>query len=80
MPAKAKEIERVARKLDFEKTRQKGNHARWKHSNGRATPILMHGNAETGTREFELKLKRPPSLHLLTRSHPEQWDFGAATN
>jgi predicted RNA binding protein YcfA (HicA-like mRNA interferase family) len=39
MPAKAKEIERVARKLGFEKVRQKGAHARWKHKDGRATPF-----------------------------------------
>ncbi|MBD2019495.1 type II toxin-antitoxin system HicA family toxin [Leptolyngbya sp. FACHB-36] len=48
MPAKAKELERVARKLGFEKARQKGSHARWKHSDGRATTIPIHGNAEIG--------------------------------
>ena len=46
MPAKAKEIERVARKLGFEKARQKGSHARWKHPDGRATTIPIHGTAE----------------------------------
>ena len=46
MPAKSKELERVAKKLGFKKTRQKGSHARWKHSNGRATTIPIHGNAE----------------------------------
>jgi predicted RNA binding protein YcfA (HicA-like mRNA interferase family) len=49
MPAKAKEIEQVARKLGFEKARQKGSHARWKHPDGRATTIPMHGNAEIGS-------------------------------
>lgn len=48
MPAKAKELEKVARKLGFEKARQKGSHARWKHSDGRATTIPIHGNAEIG--------------------------------
>jgi predicted RNA binding protein YcfA (HicA-like mRNA interferase family) len=49
MPAKAKELERVARKLGFEKVRQKGSHARWKHPDGRATTIPIHGNAEIGS-------------------------------
>jgi len=48
MPAKAKELERVARKLGFEKVRQKGSHARWRHADGRATTIPIHGNAEIG--------------------------------
>jgi predicted RNA binding protein YcfA (HicA-like mRNA interferase family) len=48
MPAKAKELEKAARKLGFEKARQKGSHARWKHPDGRATTIPIHGNAEIG--------------------------------
>ena len=48
MPAKAKELERAAKKLGFEKARQKGSHARWKHSDGRATTIPIHGKAEIG--------------------------------
>ena len=48
MPAKAKELERVARKLGFEKARQKGSHARWKHSDGRATTIPIRGKAKIG--------------------------------
>lgn len=48
MPAKAQEIERVARKIGFVKVRQKGSHARWKHPDGRATTIPTHGNAEIG--------------------------------
>ena len=36
MPAKASELEKVARKLGFEKVRQKGSHARWKHADGRS--------------------------------------------
>ena len=48
MPAKAKTLEKVAKKLGFEKIRQKGSHARWKHSDGRATTIPIHGNDEIG--------------------------------
>jgi predicted RNA binding protein YcfA (HicA-like mRNA interferase family) len=58
MPAKAKEIERVARKLGFEKARQKGSHARWKHPDGRATTIPIHGNAEIGSWLFQEILKQ----------------------
>lgn len=48
MPAKAKTLEKVAKKLGFQKTRQKGSHARWQHSDGRSTTIPIHGNAEIG--------------------------------
>lgn len=48
MPAKAKTLEKVAKKLGFQKTRQKGSHARWLHSDGRSTTIPIHGNAEIG--------------------------------
>ena len=30
------------------KARQKGSHARWKHSDGRATTIPIHGKTEIG--------------------------------
>jgi len=42
MRAKASDLERVAMKLGFQKTRQKGSHARWKHPDGRATTIPTH--------------------------------------
>ena len=73
MPAKAKEIERVAKKLGFEKVRQKGSHARWKHPDGRATTIRttrvseatsdtasfpIHGKAEIGSWLFQEILKQ----------------------
>jgi predicted RNA binding protein YcfA (HicA-like mRNA interferase family) len=58
MPAKAKEIERVAQKLGFEKARQKGSHARWKHPDGRATTIPIHGNTEIGSWLFQEILKQ----------------------
>jgi predicted RNA binding protein YcfA (HicA-like mRNA interferase family) len=48
MPAKARDLERVARQLGFRKVRQKGSHARWKHGDGRATTIPAHGDAEIG--------------------------------
>jgi predicted RNA binding protein YcfA (HicA-like mRNA interferase family) len=48
MPAKASELPKVAKKLGFVKTRQKGSHARWKHQDGRATTIPIHGNTEIG--------------------------------
>ena len=48
MPAKVKDLERAAKKLGFQKTRQKGSHARWKHPDGRATTIPVHSNSEIG--------------------------------
>jgi len=48
MPAKAKDLEKAAAKLGFQKIRQKGSHARWKHPDGRATTIPIHGNSEIG--------------------------------
>lgn len=49
MAAKARDLEKVARKLGFRKVRQKGSHARWKHEDGRSTTIPIHGNAEIGS-------------------------------
>ncbi|MEM8780890.1 MAG: type II toxin-antitoxin system HicA family toxin [Cyanobacteria bacterium P01_G01_bin.49] len=49
MPAKAKELEKVAKKLGFKKARQKESHACWKHPDGRATTIPIHGQAEIGS-------------------------------
>jgi predicted RNA binding protein YcfA (HicA-like mRNA interferase family) len=48
MPAKASELAKAAKRLGFEKARQKGSHARWKHPDGRATTIPVHGNADIG--------------------------------
>jgi predicted RNA binding protein YcfA (HicA-like mRNA interferase family) len=58
MPAKAKELEQVAQALGFVKVRQKGSHARWKHPDGRATTIPIHGNAEIGGWLFNEILKQ----------------------
>lgn len=58
MPAKVKELEKVARKLGFKKVRQKGSHARWQHPDGRATTIPIHGNTEIGSWLFSEILKQ----------------------
>ena len=48
MSVRARDLEKVARKLGFRKVRQKGSHARWKHEDGRATTIPIHSDAEIG--------------------------------
>lgn len=48
MPAKAGDLQRVARTLGFAKSRQKGSHARWKHPDGRSTTIPVHPSSEIG--------------------------------
>jgi predicted RNA binding protein YcfA (HicA-like mRNA interferase family) len=58
MPAKASGLAKVARRLGFEKVRQKGSHARWKHSDGRATTIPVHGNADIGGWLFQAILNQ----------------------
>ena len=58
MPAKARELEGVAGKLGFRKVRQKGGHARWRHEDGRATTIPIHGDAEIGGWLFHEILKQ----------------------
>jgi len=58
MAVKARELERVAQKLGFRKVRQKGSHARWKHADGRATTIPIHGDAEIGDWLFHEILKQ----------------------
>lgn len=58
MPARARDLERVAQKLGFKKARQKGSHARWKHTDGRATTIPIHGKSEIGNWLFYEILKQ----------------------
>jgi len=58
MPTNAKTLEKVAKKLGFQKTRQKGSHARWQHPDGRATTIPIHGKAEIGGWLFREILKQ----------------------
>ena len=45
---KAKQIERVLRKMGFEAVRQKGSHKMFKHPDGRFTLIPFHGNEDIG--------------------------------
>jgi predicted RNA binding protein YcfA (HicA-like mRNA interferase family) len=58
VPAKARDLERVARKLGFQQTRQKGSHARWQHPDGRSTTIPTHGDAEIGGWLFRVILRQ----------------------
>jgi len=46
--ARAEEFRRVAKKLGFERGRQTGSHERWRHTDGRATTIPIHGAREIG--------------------------------
>ena len=48
MPVRARDLEREARTLGFEKARHRGSHARWNHPDGRSTTIPVHGGAEIG--------------------------------
>jgi len=48
MPANARDLQKVAMKLGFQLVRQKGSHARWRHPDGRATTIPVHGNSDIG--------------------------------
>ena len=57
MPAKAKDLQKAAKKLGFQMVRQKGSHARWKHPDG-ATTIPIHGNSEIGSWLFYEILKQ----------------------
>jgi predicted RNA binding protein YcfA (HicA-like mRNA interferase family) len=58
MPAKSRDLQKEARKLGFQVVRQKGSHARWKHQDGRATTIPVHGNSEIGNWLFHEILKQ----------------------
>ena len=46
--ARADEFRRAANKLGFVKARQTGSHERWKHADGRATTIPIHGGKQIG--------------------------------
>ena len=46
--ARADEFRRVAVRLGFLKARQTGSHERWRHPDGRATTIPVHGGREIG--------------------------------
>jgi len=46
--ATTRELQRVAQKLGFKKSRQTGSHERWNHPDGRAVTIPLHGGREIG--------------------------------
>ena len=46
--ATARQFQRAARKLGFERRRQTGSHERWQHSDGRAVTIPLHGGRAIG--------------------------------
>jgi predicted RNA binding protein YcfA (HicA-like mRNA interferase family) len=46
--ARADEFRRAAAKLGFLKARQTGSHERWRHQDGRATTIPIHGGRQIG--------------------------------
>lgn len=46
--ARAVELQRIAIRLGFERARQTGSHERWRHPDGRATTIPIHGGREIG--------------------------------
>ena len=49
MPSgRASELQRAAAKLGFEPARQTGSHQRWRHKDGRATTIPIHGGRDIG--------------------------------
>jgi predicted RNA binding protein YcfA (HicA-like mRNA interferase family) len=46
--ARAQEFQRAAGKLGFLRARKTGSHERWKHPDGRATTIPIHGGRQIG--------------------------------
>jgi predicted RNA binding protein YcfA (HicA-like mRNA interferase family) len=56
--ARADEFRRAARKLGFLKARQTGSHERWKHPDGRAATIPIHGGQEIGAPLFHRILRQ----------------------
>ena len=58
MPAKARELQRVAQRLGFVLSRQQGSHQRWKRPDGRRTTIPLHGDTELGDRLYHAILKQ----------------------
>ena len=46
--ARTAEFQRVATRLGDERTRQTGSHERWRHKDGRATTIPIHGGRDIG--------------------------------
>jgi len=46
MPAKAKTLEKVAKKLGFQKVRQKGSHAIYKNIHGQRVVVPVHAGKD----------------------------------
>jgi predicted RNA binding protein YcfA (HicA-like mRNA interferase family) len=46
--ATAREFQTAATRLGFAKSRTTGSHERWKHPDGRAVTIPIHGGREIG--------------------------------
>ena len=46
--ATARDVQRVASGLGFERRRQTGSHERWVHPDGRTVTIPLHGGREIG--------------------------------
>jgi predicted RNA binding protein YcfA (HicA-like mRNA interferase family) len=61
--ATARELQGVARRLGFTRTRQAGSHERWNHPDGRAVTIPLHGGREIGPPLF-FKILRQLNLTL----------------
>jgi predicted RNA binding protein YcfA (HicA-like mRNA interferase family) len=61
--ATARELQGIARKLGFSRTRQTGSHERWNHADGRAVTIPVHGGREIGPPLF-FKILRQLGISL----------------
>ena len=55
--ATARQFQRAARQLGFERRRQTGSHERWHHPDGRSVTIPLHGGRAIG----------PPLYHKIFR-------------
>ena len=56
--ARADEFRSAAAKLGFVKARQTGSHERWRHPDGRAATIPIHGGRQIGQPLFYRILKQ----------------------
>ncbi len=61
--ATAREIQNVAHRLGFLKSRQTDSHERWNHPDGRAVTIPLHGGREIGPPLF-IKILRQLGMTL----------------
>jgi predicted RNA binding protein YcfA (HicA-like mRNA interferase family) len=61
--ATARDLQRIASRLGFSKTRQTGSHERWNHPDGRAVTIPLHGGREIGPPLF-FKILRQIGIDL----------------